>query len=157
MIHPNITEIAQVIQLAVAPVFLLAGIGGILNVLSSRLGRITDRARVLETRKPHIKNETKQAQARKELKSLWRRARLANWSISLCTSSALLVSLVIVVLFVGDSVEFPINLPALVSILFICTMSLLILALICFLREIYLATKTMRLGMDTLIEDETLE
>ncbi|HUD96751.1 MAG TPA: DUF2721 domain-containing protein [Woeseiaceae bacterium] len=39
--------VAAIIELSVAPVFLLAGIGALLTVLSNRLGRITDRARVL--------------------------------------------------------------------------------------------------------------
>jgi hypothetical protein len=40
--------VAHAIQLAVAPVFLLSGIGAILAVMTNRLGRIIDRARVLE-------------------------------------------------------------------------------------------------------------
>jgi hypothetical protein len=154
VIQPDITSIAHIIQLAVAPVFLLAGVGSLLGVLSNRLGRITDRARVLETRRPHISDEEKKEQVRKELKTLWKRIRLTNWAVSLCTTSALLICLVIVALFIGDFVLLEVNLPAVVGILFISTMSILILALICFLREIFLATKTMKLGMFVLLDDE---
>ncbi len=46
----HVAGVAQVIQAAVAPVFLLAGVGATLNVLASRIGRIIDRARIMEDR-----------------------------------------------------------------------------------------------------------
>jgi hypothetical protein len=50
---PELTHLAQIIQLAVAPVFLLAGLGAFLNVCAGRLARIIDRARQLvETDEP---------------------------------------------------------------------------------------------------------
>ncbi len=150
---PDLASMAGIIQLAVAPVFLLAGIGAMLGVMSGRLGRITDRARVLETRKPHIKDENKQQQLRTEQKSLWRRAKAINRAITLCTSSALFVCLVIMVLFVGEFTPLQFNLPVLVGLLFITAMALLTLGLCFFLREIYIATKTMRLSMNELIEE----
>ncbi|MCK9192397.1 MAG: DUF2721 domain-containing protein, partial [Nevskia sp.] len=84
---PPIASIAHVIQLAVAPVFLLSGIAAILNVLGIRLSRIVDRARVLEGQfatTPPERIET----LRTSLQRMAVRARLVSWSISLCTSSA---------------------------------------------------------------------
>jgi cation transport ATPase len=157
MYQPDIAAMSEIIQLAVAPVFLLAGLGSLLMVLSNRLGRITDRARVLEQRKYQIKNDQRLEQLHKELKSLWKRARLANWAITLCTSSALLVSLVIVTLFIGDFVLIQFDLPNLIGLLFITAMCLLIVALICFLREIFHATKSMRLGVEVLVDIEDIK
>ena len=47
----QVTDISSAIQLAVAPVFLLAGITGALNVMTHRLGRIVDRGRFLKDKK----------------------------------------------------------------------------------------------------------
>ena len=56
----HVTSLAQVIQLAVAPVFLLAGVGATLNVLASRIGRIIDRARAMEEKLPNAAPEVAQ-------------------------------------------------------------------------------------------------
>jgi len=89
--------IAHVIQVAVAPVFLLTGIAGILSVLSLRLGRITDRARVLEQRIPQIHESEPREWLRSHGDLLWRRMRMINWAIRLSVGGALLVCLVVVV------------------------------------------------------------
>lgn len=132
IITENLTNVAHVIQLAVAPVFLLTGIGAILSVLTGRLGRIVDRYRVL--------NETEIALPQNklnELSILSVRASWVHWAITLCTASALFVSLVIGALFMGAVVN--INPSRIVSILFIVTMASLIIGLGCFLREIFLS------------------
>jgi uncharacterized iron-regulated membrane protein len=77
----SIQTIASVIQLAVAPVFLLAGIAGLLGVLSTRLGRIIDRTRVIERRVPQVKLDEQRALLRAETTLLWRRIALINWAI----------------------------------------------------------------------------
>ena len=134
----NVTTVSHVIQLAVAPVFLLTGVGAILSVLASRLGRIVDRFRVLtERHDPYLPNVSR------ELRILSRRARWVHWSITLCTISALFVSVVIGALFVGSEVN--LDSSHLVSPMFILAMLSLILGLICFLREIYLSIHTFEL------------
>ncbi len=134
----NVTTVAHVIQLAVAPVFLLTGIGAILSVLTGRLGRIVDRFRMLterhDTYLPHVS---------RELYILSRRATWVHWSITLCTISALLVALVIGALFVGSEIN--LDPSHLVSPMFILAMLSLILGLVCFLREIYLSIHTFEL------------
>jgi len=72
------TEMAHVIQLSVAPVFLLSGIGALLSVISSRVGRIVDRSRSLEAK--HVPPAEVPRDRRCELELLSRRARLANWA-----------------------------------------------------------------------------
>lgn len=132
----DITNVAHVIQLAVAPVFLLTGIGAILSVLINRLGRVVDRFRVLE-RLPADLPEATQAVARSEMNRLARRARMVHWAIGFCTSSALLVCIVIAILFVGAVTG--VQTPALIATLFILAMLALVAGLLCFLREIALA------------------
>ena len=132
IVAENLTTVSHVIQLAVAPVFLLTGVGAILSVLTGRLGRLVDRYRALtETQKPLLPKQAR------ELKVLSVRAVWVHWAITLCTVSALFVAIVIGALFVGAVVD--INPSRAVSILFILAMTSLIIGLGCFLREISLS------------------
>jgi hypothetical protein len=81
-----VSTIARLIQLSIGPVFLLAGVGAILNVLATRLARIVDRVRHLEEAFAGS-SSLHQELARSELKRLGTRMKLANWSITLCTAS----------------------------------------------------------------------
>lgn len=128
----NVTTVSQVIQLAVAPVFLLTGVGAILSVLAGRLGRIVDRFRALTE-----KHNQTLPQVMRELHILSRRGTWVHWSITLCTISALFIAVVIATLFVGSEVN--LDTSHFVSPMFILAMLSLILGLICFLREIYLS------------------
>jgi hypothetical protein len=147
----SIEAVAGVIQLAVAPVFLIAGIAGLLGVLSTRLGRIIDRARVIERRIPQAKREEQRQLLRTETTVLWTRISLINWAIRLCVSGALMVCLVIVALFVGDFVDFNIS-PA-IALLFVMAMLLIVSGLMFFLREVHVSTQHMRQGLEIAIED----
>jgi hypothetical protein len=146
----SIEAVAGIIQLAVAPVFLIAGIAGLLGVLSTRLARIIDRARVIERRIPQAKREDQRQLLRAETATLWKRIDLINWAIRLCVSGALAVCLVIVALFVGDFVSF--NISVVIAILFVTAMLLLIAGLVFLLREIGVSTRTMRQGMEIALE-----
>jgi hypothetical protein len=140
---PDVAIIAHVIQLAVAPVFLLAGIGALLNVMTNRLGRVIDRARRLESLWDQL-NERGHELARIELKVLDRRGRWASWAINLCTFAALLVCAVVATLFVDAFLGT--NLKWFVGALFIGAMLVLIGGLTAFLAEVYLATHMLRIG-----------
>lgn len=133
----DITGVAHVIQLAVAPVFLLTGVGAILSVLVSRLGRVVDRFRTLEHILPTAQDDALQS-AEAEMAILSRRARLIHWAIGLCTGCALLICVVIATLFV-DSIT-TIETPGIIATLFIAAMLSLVAGLLCFLHEITLAT-----------------
>jgi hypothetical protein len=152
----HISDITQVIQLAVAPVFLLTAIGTLITALNNRLGRVIDRRRVLQERLPggtahparssnaHVRdNATTQVHA--ELRRLARRARLIYFSILAAVTSALLVCLVVASAFVGALLT--VELARLVAVLFILAMGALIVCLGLFLREVYLAVadKTLKL------------
>ena len=139
----NVGAIAHVIQLSVAPVFLLTAIGTMLSVMTNRLGRIIDRARVLESKLevapvegvPHL---------HAYLATLSRRAELIGHAITLCTSTAVLVCTVIAILFLGDYLRYDMSIP--VALLFILAMVLLVAGLVNFLREIFLAKASLRIG-----------
>lgn len=131
--------IAHAIQLAIAPVFLLTGIAGLLNVMATRLARVIDRARHFEDVWSGLDARARVA-ARKEVDNLERRRRVCSWSINYSTVAALLICLVIAALFVEEF--FLTNLKWLAGTLFVAAMVALIGGLTCFLREVYLATHT---------------
>jgi len=135
MINP-LTDIGRVIQLAIAPVFLITGIGSLLSVLSGRLGRTIDRSRVL-----HAIPSNDDVVA--ELTVLSTRAKLIYRAIMLATSSALLISCVIITLFLSAFETFPIG--AVIAVLFAAAIIALIGALLLFLREVFLATRALRI------------
>jgi hypothetical protein len=146
----SIETVAEVIQLAVAPVFLLAGIAGLLGVLSTRLARIVDRARVIERRIPQAKRDEQRTLLRRETTVLWRRIALINWAIRLCVTGALAVCLVIVALFVGAFVAF--NIATAVAVLFVLAMVLIVSGLVFLLGEVNLSTRQMREGMEIALD-----
>lgn len=139
-------NIAQIIQLSVAPVFLLAGIGAILNVVAARLGRAVDRARYLEEVLPNAEQKAKPDYVLMQLAVLDRRIVFAQRSIFFCVVSAFLVCIVVATLFVGALVE--VALAALVGILFIAAMMSLIGGLAYFLAEVAIATRMLRVRTD---------
>ena len=149
--HTSIVTVAAVIQLAVAPVFLLTGIAGLLGVMANRLGRITDRARVLERRLALSRQAEVVEVLNQELGKLWRRIRLINRALSLGTLGALMVCVVIVTLFIGDVIA--VDLSTTIVVMFVGTMLSVIGALLFFIREVYLATSTVRMGLDSLVDD----
>ncbi len=138
-----ISNIAHVIQLAVAPVFLLAGIGSLLNVLAHRLARIIDRARIRESALTTTNADDFPA-LKEELNTLSRRMRFTNWAITLCTCGALLVCLVVALLFVSALLK--IEFAKAIAALFILAMGSVIIGLLSFLAEIYIATGSIRIG-----------
>lgn len=139
----GINAVAHAIQLAVAPVFLLSGIGAMLAVLTNRLSRIIDRARLLETQLTTSAPEAAVA-LHAELKTLARRARHISHAIILCTVTALLVCTVIATLFIGAFGGFDASVP--VALLFVVAMVAFIAGLVSFLREIAIATARLRIG-----------
>lgn len=139
----DISNIANAIQLAVAPVFLLTAIGAILGVMANRLGRVIDRARFLEGRLENSPPAESSA-IKAHLIILSRRAKMINLALTFCTMTALLVCTVIALLFSGSFVRFDITIP--VAALFIIAMILLVMGLLWFLREVFLATASLRIG-----------
>ncbi len=137
------TEIGQVIQLAVAPVFLLVGIGSFVNVAAGRLSRIVDRSRVLEAR-ADVGNEDTRKEVNAELVVLCRRARLAHIGISLGILSAVLVCVLIVLGFIGHF--FDVHMESLIGLLFMAALLVLIGSLLAFLREVFLAVRNITIG-----------
>lgn len=140
----SMRDVAGVIQLAVAPVFLLSAVGITLTVLTNRLARIVDRARRLEDLvKPADATDLRERQD--QLRILARRARLINWAVTLSVVCAILVSCVVVALFLRAYLQA--DLSGTISTLFVAAMLSFIAALIVFLREVFLAIHALRIGL----------
>jgi len=140
----SIGDIAHVIQLAIAPVFLLTGVGTLLAVLSNRLGRAVDRSRVVENLLPGLAGDAL-ALAQEELALLSRRTQLIYASIVLAVGCALFVCLLIAVAFIDAFLA--VNLAQTIGALFVLAMLALVACLVVFLREIFLAVTSARGAM----------
>lgn len=143
----TITVIAQTIQLAVAPVFLLAGIGAFLNVCAGRLARVIDRARIVERMVLETSGEEHERMVY-EIRKLDRRMSVVNNAIFLSVASAIAVCMVVVLLFSAQL--FDVHMATPVALLFIVAMGLMISALCTFLIEIRLAARTIHIRNEVL-------
>jgi Protein of unknown function (DUF2721) len=139
----DVPDVTHAMQLALGPVFLLNGVGVLLAMLTARLARIVDRARVLEARLP-VAGEAEVADLHGVFQVTSRRARLVNRAITLATVAALLVAAIVALLFAAGFLTFPIG--AVVAVLFVICMGALVGALWCFLLEVRISTFTLRFG-----------
>lgn len=133
------SSITHGIQLAVAPVFLLTAVSGMIAAVAGRLARIIDRARLVEDRARGSTDAASLDRARRELQQLRVRGMLANGCIALLTSCGFLIGVTIIVLFVGETGGMQVSRWAVGSFLFgvVCFLA----ALLCFLAETVLATR----------------
>jgi uncharacterized membrane protein YbhN (UPF0104 family) len=141
------TDLATVthgIQLAVAPVFLLTAVAGMISSVAGRLARIIDRARVLEDRIEAAQADNPMTVAFSELKQLRLRGTLVNTCIALLTFCAIMIGLTIMALFLGETTEWQIFRIA--TILFLSGVTCFLLALLCFLTETLIATRMLKFG-----------
>lgn len=140
---PDLATVTHGIQLAVAPVFLLTAVSGMIAAVAGRLARIIDRARFLEGRLESGAIETPRAtRMYDELRQLRRRGRLVNTCLALLTSCAILIGTTIVLLFLGETSELPIFKIA--TVCFLSGVLCFLLALVCFLAETLLATHLLK-------------
>jgi VIT1/CCC1 family predicted Fe2+/Mn2+ transporter len=136
-------DISHLIQSALAPVFLLSGVGVTLGVMTNRLARVVDRARRLEDRLGPQPGDA--AQLHEDLKVLARRARYINAAITMCGCSAVLIALVVITLFANAF--FGSGFAGTIALLFVGAMLFITGAYIAFLIEVRLATRALRIGV----------
>lgn len=132
------------IQLAVAPVFLLTAVSGMIGAVANRLARIIDRARVLESQVKGGSPPPDLPEALRELRDLRTRGQLANTSIGLLTLCAFLIGATIVILFLGETTDFQMQRISIAS--FLAGVSCFMLALACFMAETLIATRILDFG-----------
>lgn len=135
----HLSDVSHVIQLAVAPVFLLTAIATLINAMNTRLGRIVDRRRAIHERLLPQANANAQAALNREIQRLLRRSLTIYHAIFCAVFSALLVCVVVACAFVGALMQ--IDLARVVAVVFILAMLSMIAGLGLFLREIYWAVR----------------
>ena len=138
-------NVAHLIQLALGPVFLISGVGITLSMLTQRLARIVDRARTLEDKRELTSDEGKLKIIDKDLRAILRRSRYINSAIALCTTSALLTTLVVTLLFANEFS--PLGMGAAIAVMFVGSTACLSTAFIMFLIEVRIAINTLRIGV----------
>jgi len=143
----SVSTVAEIVRLALAPVFLLSGIGAFLNVLASRLSRIVDRSRDIE---PMLlaSRGTEHDRWITDLKILDRRMSLINWATGLSVTSAILTCLVVVLLFAANLVRTKLGLE--IAWLFIASMLSIGAAFFIFLIETAVAARAVRVRTELL-------
>ena len=138
----TVNSVSQLIQLSVAPVFLLAGVAGLLNVFTGRLSRIIDKVDKLDKYEDENHPDTKDKELSQKLiqrrKFLTMRMKNTNLAILFATSTGLLISLVIVTMFLSAIFQFKDSI--FIASLFILAMICLIISLFLFLKEIFYTT-----------------
>jgi hypothetical protein len=132
----QIDDIGKIIQLSIAPVFLLTGVGTQLVVLTNRLARIIDRSRILEE-----KLAIDMLSHAFELDELYTRSHLINRAIALSTFCALMVCLIIATLFLEGATN--LTLSKIIAAMFVLGILSLTGSYLFFLREIFVATRTL--------------
>ncbi len=146
-LSPAVTTIAQTIQLSVSPVFLLAGLGAMLNVIAGRLGRVVDRARALEALHPRSTGPEHDRHVW-ELRLLDRRMAVINAALFLCVASAILICCVVALLFVAELIN--LHIGSVLAVMFIIAMLLLIVGLVMFMIEVRLSLNATQVRVELL-------
>ena len=143
----SVNTVAEIVRLALAPVFLLSGVGAFLNVLASRLSRIVDRSRHVEP----LLLESRGAEHERwivEIRVLDRRMSLINWATGLSVTSAVLTCLVVVLLFAANLVRT--HLGTEIAWLFMASMMTIGAGFAIFLLETMVAARAVRIRSELL-------
>lgn len=139
------SSITHSIQLAVAPVFLLTAVAGMIGAVAGRLARIIDRARVVEDRAHRTQDAEFLARAVLELGYLRTRGRMANGCIGLLTLCGFLIGVTIILLFLGETLNFRGHTWAMGT--FLAGVLSFLLALVIFFVETVMATRLLNFHM----------
>lgn len=149
----SVSTVADVVRIAVAPVFLLSGICAFLNVCAARLSRIVDRSRHVEPRllESHGLEHDRWID---ELKVLDRRMSLVSWAIFLSVASALLICVVVVLLFTASLIGS--HFATAIALLFIASMVAIGGGFMVFLMETWVGSRAVRVRSE-LLQHEAVE
>lgn len=143
----TVSTIAQTIQLSLSPVFMLAGIAGLLNLLAGRLSRVVDRARALEALHPRSTGPEHDRHVW-ELRLLSRRISIINAALFLAVFSAIMTCSVVVLLFVAELAD--LKFGTYLALTFILAMVLLISSLVAFIVEVRVSLRAVQVRAELL-------
>ena len=131
-------RVQQVVQLSLSPVFLLAAIGAVMNVMTSRLIWVANKIdKIMADDKAGRSSDLLS-----ELPALEKRRVYAQRAVMLSTAAALTISIVIVLMFVSAFVTVPLG--SLVALSWIVSMGFIVAGLGSFLMETRTAARRNR-------------
>ena len=145
MVITSLAELVPVLQTAIGPVILISGVGLLLLTMTNRLGRVTDRIRIIDAQYPTTPAGD-QGQKAAQLSILWRRARLLRLSLTLASLSALCAALLVVLLFLAAL--FQIDDAWLISATFVLCMATLIGSLLLFIHDLNQSLSALKLELE---------
>ncbi len=137
-------ELIPVLQVAIAPVILISGVGLLLLSLTNRFGRAVDRTRQIhhEMRAAPVADRLRLAN---QVEVIYRRARLIQFSIVMCALSALSAAMLILTLFFAALMR--VELAVLISLFFICCLASLVVSLVTFIMDIRLSLRALKVEL----------
>jgi CBS domain containing-hemolysin-like protein len=140
----HLTELIPVLQIAIAPVILISGVGLLLLSLTNRFGRAVDRTREIhhEMRQAATADRPRLAY---QVEVIYRRARLIQFSIVMGALSALFAAILILALFLAALMKWESS--VVISLIFICCLVSLVVSLITFIMDIRLSLKALKLEL----------
>jgi len=147
----SVAQLIPVLQTAIGPTILISGVGLLLLTMTNRLARTIDRARIVGRELSSASQEDR-AKGAKQLRVLWRRARLIRLSIALASTSALFAAILIIVLFVTALLQM--ENAWLICALFIVCLACLIGSLIVFIHDINRALAALKLELSRVDIDQ---
>jgi hypothetical protein len=133
------------IQLAITPVILLSGVGGLMLSLMNRMGRVVDRSRALAGQMRGAAPEDR-AHLESQLDVMWRRAKLVRWAVTCAAFSMLLSCTLVMLLFVGAWMGW--DLSGVLTFIFVASVGCLIAGLVAFLRDISLSLTALEIEVE---------
>jgi len=137
--------LVEIIQVAIAPVILISGMGALMLTLTNRMGRIVDRTRSLAGQ-VRSASGADHPHHEEQLDILWRRALLIRRAVTFNGLSMLVACVLVVVVFTGVVLGW--NIEAATIVLFEASLLLLIASLVTFLQDIFLSLRALRLEVD---------
>jgi len=142
-IDAHTSSVVQLIQLSLAPVFLIVGVGQMINAVTGRLARVIDRARWYDDKKRQEGSDTYEPHEIDELRSLRKRMKFANWSITFLTLAVSLICIDVILLFINGLISTDLE-PAILG-LFVFSLISITFGIISFFMEVSIATATLKI------------
>jgi len=140
----SLSDLVQILQLSIAPMILISGVGMVMLSMSNRFGRLIDRSRQL-TQSLRGASGDEREKILAQLRILWRRARIVRTGIALANVSALLAALLIISLFLGTLLG--LHIANFIVALFVFCLFCLISALVLFIADLNLSLRALGLEM----------
>lgn len=140
-IPARMNDVLPIIQLAITPVILMSGIGAVLLSMTQRMGRIVDRTRILSGQLRQEKDAAEREHVGQQLTIMFRRAHVMRFAMTMATLSVFMSGLLVVVIFASAFTR--LELSAVILGLFVVSVSLLLLGLAMFIRDIFISLKAL--------------